>query len=256
MNYNLAKWTVAVACTVFVAGCTSGRPRDTFDFAQWHELEAAMAEVRVGPGDLVSISAPQILEVDGVRQQIDPAGKISLRLAGDVKVAGMTNQEIKAKLAQMLKPYYRDPKLNVEVSAKSRRIFVFGEGTANGAVPYTGHDTVLDVLPTVGNSLIAARKRVKIIRPTADPSQKKELTVNLARMMKTGDWTDNVLLQPNDIVYVPPTSLGWVGLRMRELLFPVQPVFEAYNMPAQFLQSNDSYHDARRDDDDDDGDLF
>jgi hypothetical protein len=112
------------------------------------------------------------------------------------------------------------------------------------------------VLPTVGNSLIAARKRVKIIRPTADPSQKKELTVNLARMMKTGDWTDNVLLQPNDIVYVPPTSLGWVGLRMRELLFPVQPVFEAYNMPAQFLQSNDSYHDARRDDDDDDGDLF
>lgn len=253
---GLAKSIAAAACITQLVGCATSKPRDTYDFAQWHELEAAMAEIQVGPGDLVSISAPQILEIEGVRQQIDPTGKISLRLVGDVKVAGMSSQEIEAKLVELLKPYYRDPKLNVEVSARSRRIYVFGEGTANGAMPYTGHDTVLDVLPNVGNSLIAARKRVKIIRPTADPARKKEITVNVAKMMKTGDWTDNVLLQPNDIVFVPPTSLGWVGLRMRELLFPVTPVLEAYETPTRFLDANDSYHEARRDDDGDNGGLF
>ncbi len=36
-------------------------------------------------------------------------------------------------------------------------------------------------------------------------------------------------LKEGDIVYVPPTPLAWAGLRLRELLFPFEPVMGAYN---------------------------
>ncbi|MCH7526129.1 MAG: hypothetical protein IID39_01710 [Planctomycetes bacterium] len=43
-------------------------------------------------------------------------------------------------------------------------------------------------------------------------------------MIKTGDTRMNILLEPEDIVYVPPTPLAWLGLKIQELLFPVSSV--------------------------------
>ena len=73
--------------------------------------------------------------------------------------------------------------------------------------------------------------------------------VDVDRMIKKGDWSKNILLEPDDVVHIPATPLAWIGLRIRELLFPVAPVLEAYQMPASVIDANDVY------DDDDDYDY-
>ena len=47
------------------------------------------------------------------------------------------------------------------------------------------------------------------------------MTVDCNRMLKNGaELEQNVYLQEGDIVYVPPTVLGWIGLRFRRVALP------------------------------------
>ena len=80
-----------------------------------------------------------------------------------------------------------------------------------------------------------------------DPDDRRDIVVNFDKMVQQGDLRRNVLLQPGDVVYVPPTPLGWLGLRVREVLFPLEPAFRAYSLPAQAKSAYDVYND---DDDD------
>lgn len=228
-------------------------------FLKSYEHEVSAIEYRVGVPDQLSISAPQILEIDRTNQTIQPDGKINLRLLGPVKVVGLTEKEIAAKLTEQLRPYYEDPKVQVKVNKYlSKRIYLYGQVGGNGgagggggnvaqdnwrSLPYTGRDTVLDVLAQTGFSFISWRSQVHVIRSSPYDDQRFDMLVDVEKMMKSGDTSQNVLLQPNDIVYVPPTPLGWVGLRVQEVLFPFQPVINAYSTPASVMAATDQYTD-------------
>ena len=164
--------------------------------------------------------------------------------------------EIAAKLTTLLREYYEDPKVQVRVARyRSKKVYVFGQtGSSDGggsgsvrgnatAIPYTGKNSLLDTLATTGLNFIAWRSQVKVIRANPDKHKRHILIVDVDRMMQCGDTSMNVLLEPGDIVYVPPTPLGWVGLRIQELLFPFAPVFNAYTAPAAVLAANDEYRD-------------
>ncbi len=248
---------LGLACLMFATGCQS-KHHDIVSFLKAHEHEVSAIEYRVGIPDVIEISAPQVLEIDRVRQTIRPDGKIALRLLGPVKVVGMTEKEIAAKITRLLEPYYEDPKVQVRVTRHlSKRIYLAGQvmgGNGNGmnqgggvvadnwtAMPYTGRDTVLDVLANGGMSFIAWRNKVQVIRSSPQEEERRKIVVDIDRMIRTGDTSQNVLLQPNDIVLVPPTPLGWLGLRVQEVLFPFQPVIQAYNTPANLIDSTEEY---------------
>src|SRR5437764_7404846 len=73
----------------FAFGChPSDREIDSF----LHEREASVSssEYIVQPPDTLEISSAQAAESEGERQRVRQDGKITLRLLGEVKVAGMT----------------------------------------------------------------------------------------------------------------------------------------------------------------------
>ena len=215
-------------------------------------------EYRVGIPDTIAVTAPQIPEIDGERQVIQPHGKISLRLLGEVHVDGMTVKEIAAKLTTLLKEYYENPKVQVRVAGyASKKIYVFGQvgGSASGggastsggqAMPYTGRNTLLDTLADAGLNIIAWRSQIKVIRANPEKHKRHVINVDIDRMVEKGDTSMNLLLEPGDIVYVPPTPLGWVGLRVQEMMFPLSPIMNGYTMPATMMATHDVY-DERRD---------
>ena len=57
----------------------------------------------------------------------------------------------------------------------------------------------------------------------------------------------NVLLQEGDIIYVPPTVLGYIGLKFQEILYPIQPVLQTYGAPAGVVSTNQTYRSASND---------
>lgn len=245
----------SVATVLSSAGCQTTH-QDLVAFLKAHEHDVSAIEYRVGIPDQLTISSPQILETDRVTQTVRPDGKMALRLLGPVKVVGLTEKEVAAKLTRLLEPYYETPKVQVRVTEyRSKVIYLAGMvgGGARGgggaaaevwtSRAYTGRDTVLDVLAEEGLSFLAWRSQVRVIRSSPYEGQRREIVVNVDHMISTGDTSRNVLLQPNDIVYVPPTPLGWLGLRVQEVLFPLQPVMSAYMTPAALIGAQDTYDD-------------
>jgi len=237
----------ALAGVTLLCGC-SARNEDILDFLQAHKHEVSAIEYRVGIPDGIEISAPRIQEIDGVEQTIKPDGKVTLRLLGDVRVVGMTTKEIARKLEVLLSRYYVDPKVSVTVSRyASKKYYVFNESGAGGYVPYTGRDTVLDVVARAGTSFLSWTSHVEVTRPDPSEEGRRVIRVDVEKMIRTGDTSANILIEPDDIVRIPPTPVAWVGFKIRELLWPVAPVLQAYTAPAQVAAAQDVY-----DEDDDD----
>lgn len=225
--------TAAISLLVVSTGCGE-RDVNLSAFIHDHEAQVSASDYRVQPPDTIEISAAAAPEIDGEVQKIRQDGKISLRLIGEVEVAGMTPVEIARKLESLLSAYYRDPKVSVRLgNALSKKYYVFGQVGGRGSYQYTGRDTVLSAIAAAKPSPIACLDLVKVIRPSHDASKRVEMTVDCNRMLKNGELEQNVYLQEGDIVYVPPTVLGWIGLRFGELLFPVQPAAQTIAIPPQ-----------------------
>jgi protein involved in polysaccharide export with SLBB domain len=153
----------------------------------------------------------------------------------------LTPEELSAKLAELLSRYYESPEVTVRiVASESKNVYVFGQVNGRGAQPFTGRDTLLDAIARAQPNFLAWGAQVKVIRPSANPDERHELTVDVDKMLETGDMTNNFLLQEGDIVFVPPTPLGYVGLRIQEMLFPISPALSMYNSPVQARNTTDS----------------
>ncbi len=226
---------------LLTTGCKSTH-QQMVDFLRAHEVEVSTGDYVVRPPDGISIYAPGSPEVDGAGQVVRPDGKVVLRLLGEVDVAGLTTDEIADKLKVLLARYYVEPEVVVQVTRYASQVYyVFGEVSSPGPRIYTGRDTVLTALAMSQPSFLAWKSRIRVVRPSAKEEERRMVIVNLHEMVKSGDTSKNFLLQPGDIIEVPPTPLAWVGLRIRELLYPVQPVLDAYTTPARVVSSNDVY---------------
>jgi len=240
--------SAGVMVCALLAGCGPSQ-QDMEVFLESHRHVVSSGEYRVAPPDMIHISATLASEIDGETQRVRSDGKISLRLLGEVKVAGLTPKQIAAKLEEMLARYYVGARVNIHVTdTHSKKYYVFGQVSSPGPQPYSGRDTLLDALARAQPTFLAQRNRIKVTRPSPTPGEQRQFTVDLDKMIRSGDTRCNVLLAEGDIVYVPPTPLAWVGLRVRELLYPIGP---AMSIAGQPVHAKNLARDWDEDDDDD-----
>ncbi len=63
------------------------------------------------------------------------------------------------------------------------------------------------------------------------------MRINLMAMIKKGDMSKNVYLQPDDVIYVPANPLAAVGLALQQLLLPIRPAAETISVPTSAVYS-------------------
>ena len=212
--------------TATMVGCASDRPvriNERLTSLQQVSKKPPNAEYIVDPPDTIQVEFTNLDEPPRtVRLRQD--GTVTLPLLEDVQVAGMTPKAIGEKLEEMYSEYYRDPRLLVSVANfASKHIYVYGEVGRNGQVGYTGYQTVADVIGQVGGvTQRAAVSRVTVVR--GDPDDPQIFQINLEDLVLRGDVWQDVSLAENDVVYVPPTVLAWIGYQVNAALFPFRSV--------------------------------
>jgi lipopolysaccharide/colanic/teichoic acid biosynthesis glycosyltransferase len=88
--------------------------------------------------------------------EVDPAGYVSLPLAGTVKAAGLTQPELEQLLSRKFTAgYLRDPKVTVEVTA-FRPFYILGEVSKPGEYPYKAGLNVLSGIALAGGTTYRA----------------------------------------------------------------------------------------------------
>jgi protein involved in polysaccharide export with SLBB domain len=223
---------MVLALGVLLGGCATGPTKEERAQLKYFPKRAYQESVStdrfpVNPPDVLTIHAALAPEVNGVKQQIAPDGTINLDLLNRVYVAGMSPQEVENLLAEKLRTFYKDVKVQVEVEYHSQWYYVFGEATNPGPKRYTGRDSLIAVLAEAQPTRLAWPERIYVIKASPDPDKRHVTVINLKDITQRGDATANVLLEQDDIVYLPLNPLAAIGVAVQNLLFPVEPVVSA-----------------------------
>lgn len=166
---------------------------------------ARTGEYIIGPGDDLNVfvyRSPELSAIVPVR----PDGLISTPLAPDVVAAGRTPTQLAQALETRLSKYVKQPTVTVMVTGfvgpPDRQIRVIGEVVQPLEMPYRKGLSVLDVMiDAKGLTPFAAGNRTLIVRQ--EPGGPQTFSVRLGDLLKDGEISQNVLMQPGDTVFVP-----------------------------------------------------
>jgi polysaccharide export outer membrane protein len=157
---------VLVGCLLVAAamGC-DGHNKRLRAFLQEPRSPVSGTEYRVLPPDVLQINSIHVSDINNFKVEVGPDGKINLPLLGEVTVAGNTPAEIEAVLKARAREFYEEVDATVQVAEfRSQKIYVFGQVSRPGPLPWTGTDTVLDVLAQVQPMPTAWPERIVIVR--------------------------------------------------------------------------------------------
>ena len=220
-----------LGCTLGTSGCFSSNPNHIMAFRKPYEADVTAMHYVLEPPDEVEIHCARVPEIDKQRQRIRPDGKISFEALGEIDVAGKTPTQVAAILEGKVAGLYTlpgDKPIEVRVAAyQSKCYYVLGQVMMPGRKLYTGRDTVLSAIAEAGLNPMAWRDRIQIVRPSSDPNSgpPKIFEINYGKIVMRGDLSKNVLLEEGDIVWVPPTVLAYVTLRLEEVITPIARAF-------------------------------
>jgi polysaccharide export outer membrane protein len=134
---------------------------------------------------------------------VRPDGKISLPLLNDVQAAGLTPMQLAADISARLREFLQEPRVTVIVTAmNSRRAYVMGKVTRQGAVLLISNLTVLQALSAAGGPIQFANTHKMYVLRTAGGKQVK-LPFDYPEVIKGKNPEQNIMLRPGDTVVVP-----------------------------------------------------
>ncbi len=157
-------------------------------------------DYRVGPEDELMISVwhePELSQLVVVR----PDGMITLPLLNELKVGGLTTEEMQALLTEKLKTLVNDPQVTVIVKAvHSRKVFLVGNVAKQGVYPLGGGKTVLELIAEAGGLGPFAKSRsIYVLRK----ENGKEIRLPFNYKKALSGKGSNPELMPGDMVVVP-----------------------------------------------------
>jgi polysaccharide export outer membrane protein len=155
----------------------------------------------------------------------------------EVNVLGLTAAQAEERIQQRFENFMRDPRVQVQLKKRTlrlKRLFVFGDVKKPGMHALSRNMTVLQAITMAETyNETALLDEIRVIRGNLD--RPLILTADLARLFTYGDWSHNLALEENDIVFVPRERMGDAMEAAKKLLpivsLAVQPLFAAFLVP-------------------------
>lgn len=181
---------------------------------------SAQEDYRIKPGDVVRI---EVLEDSTINRDslVLPDGRVTVPLAGTVRVGGRSVDEVRADVASKLAGNFAteptvfvsllqlaEPRARAGSGVSSRlSIYFLGEVNSPGAIEVKAGTTLLQAIAQAGGfNRFAAVKRVQLRR--TDKSGKQQVyTFNYNDVLNGSTSIGATQLAPGDVIVVPPRRL-------------------------------------------------
>ncbi|MEW5729226.1 MAG: polysaccharide biosynthesis/export family protein [Pseudomonadota bacterium] len=212
-----AKHAVAAVLAAALAGCGPVVKNASPIPAQARPADMAYV---IEPGDELDVRFfynPELNEEVMVR----PDGAISLPLVGQIPAAGRTVTDLENALRQSYSRELRQAAITVIVKGfAGQRVYVDGQVGEPQMVNILGNMTALQAIASAGGVTPDSKlEEVLVIRRTG-AAKPQVIPLNLAKALDGTDTTQDMLLQPYDIVFVPQTGIAevnqWVDQYIRQ----------------------------------------
>lgn len=168
----------------------------------------------IGDGDGLDIAVWGVKELT-FEVKVRPDGKITVPGLGDVSASGQTAAGLQGSLTNKLKDLVKNPIVTVTVKEiTNSKVYIFGGGISSGVFDLNRRTTLLQLLCSVGNTAVGDNrgqgaaggnvskvpdfKRAYILR------NGKKIKENFYRLFVTGDTSEDVVMEINDAIFIPP----------------------------------------------------
>ena len=173
-----------------------------------------------------------------VEAAVPGSGKVFVPHMGPMSVLGKTDAEVRSELLTFFGRILKNAIVVVEHEQEElpgsqrdsvmlmRHITIMGWVTRPGIYPVEPGITVRDMIAHAGGAKQFAKlRKVYVVRGSVENPE--VLTVNMKKILTGKDMAQNIALEPNDGIYVPPVGMWKVYNAIRVLLLPITAVRDA-----------------------------
>ncbi|MGI6393873.1 MAG: polysaccharide biosynthesis/export family protein [bacterium] len=155
----------------------------------------------IGPGDMLKIQVYNEKDLSGT-YQVSPEGSIMFPFVGEVKVEGLNNFSLAAKISEMLKNgYINDPHVTILVEEfVSKRIFVLGQVKKAGSFPIRTKMSVVEAISLSGGFTDFADIGNVVVTRKGKDGKEKRFVIDIKQIVN--GTKENFYLNAGDIIFV------------------------------------------------------
>lgn len=218
------RFSIIILAVFLISSCASRKEvvyfQDTGNYETLIDENQSITKFKVD--DLVSIyvsslnpeaSAPFNLfrggSEGGLRPEqvdylVDQDGMIDFPVIGKIKIEGLSPDELRILLRQMLSEYLKDPIINIRL--RNFTVTVLGQVQSPGTYPVNGEQiTILEALGLAGDlTLRGVRENVLVIRDFNGSKVYTRIDLTSKNMTNSPVY----YLTQNDVIYVEPNNAG------------------------------------------------
>ena len=209
MRFGGSKMVLALAMSsTMLSACTSSGGRSQLPPAAFVATQEQPGEEYViGPLDQLQIFVWRNPELSS-DVQVRPDGRITTPLISDMPAVGKTPAMLADDMKIALSEYIKDPIVSVIVEnfsgTSSQQVRIVGATEKPASIPYRANMTLLDAMIAVGGlSQYAAGNKARLVRYDRATGKQVEYNVKLSSLLKNGDASANVRLEPGDVIIIP-----------------------------------------------------
>ena len=173
--------------------------------------------IRAGHYIRIGVVAAGKAEVAEMPREVSVKGEILMPLIGSVPCDGLSIQELQKNLEELYAQYIHEPQVSVSFLYSPEgggvspwgTVLVMGEVSRKGPVniPPTRDLTVMKALQMAGGTTpVAALSKVYVTRKVSE-TERRRIDINLTAIGRQGDTRQDIVLQPDDVVFVPETIM-------------------------------------------------
>lgn len=169
-------------------------------------------EYRLGKGDEITVDFAGQPDL-AAKLVVGPDGRITLPLAGDVMLSGLTRPEAAQAIETALSSYYSNLSVQVSVTKyTANKILLLGAVEKPGVLTFDGTPTLLEAL-TRGGLETGANKTSEIPERCAIYRGRDQvLWVDLKALINSGNALADLRLRRDDVIYVPSMAERFVSV--------------------------------------------
>jgi polysaccharide export outer membrane protein len=207
-------------------------------------LASQAGDYVIGEGDSLMISVWGEKDLS-LAVKVRPDGKITLPAVGEVTAANETARKLQTVLTARLRGIVKNPVVTVIVTdVTNNKVYLFGGGVKGGIYSLAQRTTVLQLLCQIEDARKADLKRAYLQRDG------KKIKTDFSKLFIQGDTSDDIALEPNDIIFLPTNVdknvyvMGAVNtpkfIEYREGMTVMEAILEAGGF-TKFASQNDTY---------------
>ena len=228
------KYFLPILTLILLSACSSKDEHILLNKAQnskktlTTKVDNVRFEYKVRPYDRISILVYKHPELSSTTignaqfergMLVNSKGFLRLPLIHKVHIAGLSQTGAEDKISQAYGKYLKNPDIQVEVINK--RAYVIGEVNKPGEIALLNERlTLLQILAKAGDLTDAANRSSILILKNGQMSQVHTKVVDLTNSNAIA--TANLMIEPNDIVYVMPNGMKAFNTKVNE----VAPIFQ------------------------------